>query len=316
MVAIGGAVAVGLAQRWNQSVESQQLATPAHSEPPTVPAQTMAPSLVGPLREDLGALSDAQAYLATQGLLCWSTGAASGSCADEASGIVITLTENPVTHAQFTAWVEEGDVGKLEVMATWIGRFLGSRGVTDDGFVDWLAHDVFAPIALGESVDESATYASLNFGADWDSARPIAEIVIAIAGSDPLATGTARCTFPLRSMADVASCQGGGTVFEASVPGTDGRQIVRVAVDSRDNDAIVAALADVFRRYWSSSNPLTVYGYGSADEYQDGFPYSRGRVVTDSSVAEFTVCTAWHDPPVDSCSDEASFRVPLFSGDI
>jgi hypothetical protein len=135
-----------------------------------------------------------------------------------------------------------------------------------------------------------------------------------LASSLPLASATrlAACAIPPDSYADLAACKGSAEQFALKLAKTfDGKTVARVAIASKDPQAILAAMAGYTAQWSTKADSFTLFAYGSQRDYKLGAGYTRGRIFwNDGGPITVDVCTRWEKVgKVDTCTDELHFTV-------
>lgn len=152
----------------------------------------------------------------------------------------------------------------------------------------------------------------------------ICAILLAGCGStdSPRATSEARstiqpagpsCTIPPKTYADLAACRGESEQISLEIADSfQGKSVVRIAIASRDPQAILAAMGDATRQWSIGANSFTVFAYAAAGDYAAGAGYNRGRIYwNDGGPITVNVCTSYIDlgDGIDFCDEESEYIV-------
>jgi ABC-type glycerol-3-phosphate transport system substrate-binding protein len=132
----------------------------------------------------------------------------------------------------------------------------------------------------------------------------------------PTEVGAGSCSIPPRTYDDLAACTGASEEIELQVAeNSDGKTVGRIAVASKDPLDILAAMgAYASANISTNANSFTVFAYGSADDYENGTSYNRGRIFrTYRGPIKVAICTEFAvlDDGRDFCTKEQTYTVAM-----
>ena len=136
------------------------------------------------------------------------------------------------------------------------------------------------------------------------SGQPAAQVtLVAVTGS---------CSLPPGTYDDLAACAGTSGQIELNVADSfQGKTTAKITIPSKDPRAILAAMGAYTAEWSIGADSFTAFAYGSADEYENGSAYNRGRIFwNDGGPITLDICTEWHDVEgIDSCTSQETFTV-------
>lgn len=128
----------------------------------------------------------------------------------------------------------------------------------------------------------------------------------------PPSLTTQSCTLPPASYEVLRACEGQSTQLELKIAESmDGKTTARIAVKSKDPEAILAAMGAFMSEWDAGARSFTVWAYGSARDARRG-GYNRGVLFyNNDGPVTIRVCTAFEKlEGVDFCTDEDEYVIP------
>lgn len=125
------------------------------------------------------------------------------------------------------------------------------------------------------------------------------------------AEATPSCGIPPRTYDDLASCDGQFAEISAKIAESyQGKTVVKIAVKSKDPDAIVSAMGASVYVWSTGADSFTVFAFGSKRDAEAG-GYNRGRIFwNNGGPITVDVCTAWAKVGgIDTCTDQDTYTV-------